>query len=121
MITKKQTAEELIKIVAAYKELDDKYSARLIVLPEYLEDGMTTAEVKADIDRRASELLVEQREQYKRENIVHSSIYRENMNLKLKDRIPMNAFDDDISSKIPIEDIIEKVHLRAESLKNKED
>lgn len=118
-VRNQKIAEELIKIVAAYKELDDNFAKKLTMLPEYLE--MDQSDIKADLDRRASELLVEQKEQYKRENLVHSSIYRENIDLKLKDRIPMDAFDDDISSKIPIEEIIEKVHLKAESLKNKED
>lgn len=111
---KRKAAEELIKIVSAEAELEEKFAKRLDVTDRYLNLTITQAEVRADLEARATALMVEQRAEHERIDILENVIRTGNQRIKAK--ISLDTFKWDIENGVPTGTIISKIDAMVESI-----
>lgn len=111
---KRKAAEELIKIVAAEAELEEKFAKRLDVADRYLNLTITPLEVRSDLEARATALMVEQRAEHERIDILENVIRTGNQRIKAK--ISLDTFKWDIENGVPTGTIISKIDAMIESI-----
>lgn len=111
---KRKTAEELIKIVVAEAELEEKFAKRLDVTDRYLNLTITPLEVRTDLEARATALMVEQRTEHERIDILENVIRTGNQRIKAK--ISLDTFKWDIENGVPTGTVISKINAMIESI-----
>lgn len=111
---KRKTAEELIKIVVAEAELEEKFAKRLDVTDRYLNLTITPLEVRTDLEARATALMVEQRAEHERIDILENVIRTGNQRIKAK--ISLDTFKWDIENGVPTGTVISKIDAMIESI-----
>lgn len=111
---KRKTAEELIKIVVAEAELEEKFAKRLDVTDRYLNLTITPLEVRTDLEARATALMVEQRAEHERIDILENVIRTGNQRIKAK--ISLDTFKWDIENGVPTGTVISKINAMIESI-----
>lgn len=111
---KRKTAEELIKIVVAEAELEEKFAKRLDVTDRYLNLTITPLEVRTDLEARATALMVEQRAEHERIDILENVI--RTCNQRIKAKISLDTFKWDIENGVPTGTVISKIDAMIESI-----
>lgn len=111
---KRKVAEELIKIVSANAELEERFASKLTVDAKYLNLTATKSEVKADLEIRAVGLMAEQRAYHERLDIINSAIVSANKRIEAK--ISIDTFKWDIDSGVPTGTILTKINNMADSI-----
>lgn len=81
---KRKFAQQLIDEAIATYELNDKYAARMILKPEFMNLNGTKKSVKEDVTNQAMMLQTQQKAEEDRINMVKAAVDSENTRLKVK-------------------------------------
>ena len=114
---KRETAENLIKELAAEYSLDTRFAGLIELKSKYCNLTAREADVRADIEAQCMVLKAKQDERTRMLNIIKSAVERENEDIKAK----MNPDSyTSLIDRIDLDEILDRIKLRAKEIRQAE-